>query len=1248
MARYHRNRIDNASPSGARDGFVITADTLGPEHVEMFETALCAIRIARRLGILGTRARKEHQLPYDDEHDNLVFDAPIASWIAGVRIRYLRGWKQFQSCVKGFNGLGLLGELVVKEMRRIASLDPQLRLDAVREFISSRKVIDGTKSRLLFDAEDVATLADNPTSISDFDLAIWRVCARRTIVCSTSSNMGISLHEILRHMQAAKVKIGEKLVPLLNFDEGQLIIWCPDEQADFMSSEKAEVLRRLEAEEPKLTTLHTYINRKQRDPGALADALNLGGYFFPTNPQSKEELQNLFANALRAMATERQCKEAELVLIPSIRQVFDTIGCSFENGRLLVHEGIESGMHGLMVAYLLMLDESLQDPTLLAISTWNQASIGAALAAAVIADEGIRDWERLTPQVRKEIAELLPNIAQWTVRQRLGVDIKTRIHGVFDLANLQSLAQLLGVVVERHSSGRGIAYVGLGSSSYSNGNSCYDILKNSEAKRGPFHGKTTFHPATHTLNPVAQAIVIADDVIRVLQQRRVTNYDNATVESVARHVRKPESAGAAALAGYLLTRLDGGTLSIEELAYPLRRAGFTKALFLEMAGYSADEEGASWFVQEASEEGELMASFAESFLACLEVDIAELQATTAVERRHSQDEYRRTPIDPPDFEALDPVVNIYLTGDNCAQPTIDWFKRLLANLQPSIDVVLAEISGQSDTPIDISPHSQTETSMATRMPSSLDLIGHAAQIFRNNADRDLIIDVRSGKSWTYGEVFNLARQIAGGLITNGAVRGDRIALLLPNGVPLAASYFACLMSGLVAVPINPALTAKEIGTVLDLSRAKLLIVANGTVARLTDVHQERIAKKVLLVREDVGGFEANDTFEGTWIDATDTKLADWGVPFSDCQSDTPFLILFTSGTTALPKGVVHSARSELGNAVAFNAAMGFDQNSRFLHVWPMAYSSGILNTFLSPFMAEGTVVLAEQFDARTALGFWNTVIDYRVNTLWLSPTMIASLLTIDRDTRGPSYCKEYIRTVCCGTAALPLAVKQKFEQRYGVELFESYGLTELLILTANVPRYPRRDRSVGCALPGIDIRIGRPEGDDVLDALGGEVLARTPYAMVGYVNSLTGAVDAIDTDAYFPTGDIGRLDADGNLSITGRKKDLIVRGGQTISPAAVREVLLAAEGVEDAYVVGLPHSFYGEEVAAAVRLKAGVRFEDVKSATIEHCRKELNAGAVPTVLAELNQFPLGSTGKVLAREIAAFLVSAQKIIGQGR
>lgn len=669
----------------------------GPKAAELgaMEVALSTMELALRLGISSPSKSRPEDLPYDPQSGTLLFDAPLLTAVVNKKLMYLRGWNEFDSCVKGFNSLGLMAEHVLREFKRIKTLPLRQQNQLKFEFLKTRTLHE----KQVFTAKELENVEESEfLEVDDRDVAIWHCFAKRTIVCSTSSNMGISSHQALRLMQKVELKFRDKEFCLLNTDEGGLIIWCPDKRADFMNEEKTKYLENLENDLPRITTLRTYINRQQRDPGALKDALLAGGYFFPTNPQSKDEMQNLIYVALNDIAKERGGGLAELFNDEKIRWTLGSLNCEIQRDKVVVGSGIESGISGLMLSYIIMVEQFLQHGLGSGVSVWNQASIGAALAGMVLADKVLREQQNLRDDIRSGLNSFFPSISEYLDTHRLGRDLKTRIHGVFDIANLQSLAQLLGTGVEHHLTGRNTAYVGLGSSSYSNGNRCFDILKESIDHNGAFSGRKAFHPATHTLNPFAQALIFGEDLYRFrMRHHPAGNLDPKAISETMDHVKKTEPAGAAALAGYLLARLDMGTLSILEIAYGLRLMGFSQKLFLEFAGYEPNDQGIRKFLQSAFEEGPRMEHLAQNLLLLLDWSPIELQKIMAIEKKQSRARYCQDPLDDLEFERLNGPTCINLTGDNTGQPNPAFFAALadacLKN-RPAVERFLAE-SGES-------------------------------------------------------------------------------------------------------------------------------------------------------------------------------------------------------------------------------------------------------------------------------------------------------------------------------------------------------------------------------------------------------------------------------------------------------------------------------------------------------------------------------------------------------------------------
>jgi len=339
------------------------------------------------------------------------------------------------------------------------------------------------------------------------------------------------------------------------------------------------------------------------------------------------------------------------------------------------------------------------------------------------------------------------------------------------------------------------------------------------------------------------------------------------------------------------------------------------------------------------------------------------------------------------------------------------------------------------------------------------------------------------------------------------------------------------------------------------------------------------------------------------------------------------VIFFTSGTTNHPKGVCHKFETLLANADAFNRCTGLGESVRMLHVMPNGYMAGLLNTFLSPIMAGGSVVLGDVFDVRSALDFWRTAERGDVNAMWLTPTMVATVTALCRDDTISDWARKNLRYVFVGTAPLHAATRMAFYERLGVDCLESYGMTECMFVSVNPPTMPNPSHSVGLLLPGVEAEARGSDGTVLPVGQEGDLWLRSAYMLDGYLDETSGLpVSAVNMDGWLDTGDIGRLDVDGRMTITGRRKDLIIHGGTNVSPKVVEDVLLGFPGVNDAAVVGAPHPYWGEEVLACVIPETGLGLDS--SDLRVHCAARLNPDAIPGRFLILEEFPRSSSGKV--------------------
>jgi long-chain acyl-CoA synthetase len=482
------------------------------------------------------------------------------------------------------------------------------------------------------------------------------------------------------------------------------------------------------------------------------------------------------------------------------------------------------------------------------------------------------------------------------------------------------------------------------------------------------------------------------------------------------------------------------------------------------------------------------------------------------------------------------------------------------------------------------------------------------RVAADNKDRPFLLVPDRRLTLTFGEFHEAALGLACRLQEEGVKPGDRVCALLTNSPEYAILYFAALYMGAAVAAVNPSLHPRDVAFAVTHSGAKLLVYGEETKHFLLGAGALEVPfKKWLMPKLN------EPLFRIPWQNHS------WK-PLDKVSADAILTIVFTSGTTAAPKAVAHTIGNLLGNAAAFNSAVALSPSDRFLHLLPMSYSGGFFNTLISPYLAGSSVVLTPGFGPRTALEFWNAPMEHGVNALWLTPAILSVLLKVDRDAAGKAWCRANIKKLFAGMGPLYPQVQKDFEAAYGVPVLNSFGLSETLIVSTHIPGANGPKESVGKLLPGVKA-VAK---DD-------ELFVETPHQMAGYLDYVSGKLQP--QPKPFPTGDMGTMDAQGWLTLTGRKKDLIIRSGLNISPLALEEVLLRHEAVAQAAVVGVPSELAGEDVVAVVKLKPGRDWAADKGALDAYCKASFAGASRPSALLKLDEFPAGPTGKVLKREI---------------
>lgn len=488
--------------------------------------------------------------------------------------------------------------------------------------------------------------------------------------------------------------------------------------------------------------------------------------------------------------------------------------------------------------------------------------------------------------------------------------------------------------------------------------------------------------------------------------------------------------------------------------------------------------------------------------------------------------------------------------------------------------------------------------------------GNLFEMFCSRFPADLnttLLLTGEGDEYTYADLLSESARMANYLIDLGAKSGDRVTVQLEKSPQVLFLYLACLRAGLVYHPLNTAYQTSELEYFLGDARPHIVVCSAGSHELFSSLAQKNAVAYVLSLDADNSGTLVDGA--SGYSDAFETVV---------CKPDDMAALLYSSGTTGRPKGIMLSHQNLASNGKTLVEQWGFSSADHLLHVLPVFHVHGLFVAIHCVLLSGASMRWLDKFDVPTAMKYLP-----ECTVMMGVPTYYTRLLS--EPAFGEDSCAN-MRLFVSGSAPLLAETFEQFHARTGYTIIERYGMTETNMNTSNPLDGERRAGTVGPALPGVDVRVVDSDGKSLEAGSTGDLQVRGENVFQGYWQMPEKTREDFTDDGFFNTGDKASISADGYVTIVGRSKDMVICGGLNVYPKEIEQLLDGIAGVMESAVIGVPHADFGEAVVAVIVPAVGQSVSDVD--VIAFCKANIANFKVPKRVMIIDELPRNTMGKV--------------------